>query len=99
MSEYDDEQLDYYASAEQVRDLNNTIIELRKEIVILKAQIEQYEKVPVPATVVEQFVQQEVQIRKLKSDLEYYMNHVPTNVIINRTNKEKPTRKGGIPKG
>ena len=99
MSDYEKEQLDYIASTEQIKDLNDTIIRLRKEIVILTARIEQYEKIPVPPTVIEQFVKQEAQIRKLNSDLEYYKNHVATNVIINRTNKEKPTRKGGIPKG
>lgn len=35
---------------------------------------------------------------KLIEDLEFYKSKVPDWVIINRENKKKPTRKGGIPR-
>jgi hypothetical protein len=39
----------------------------------------------------------EAQIRKLEDELAYYKSHVTKDIIINRQNKMKPVRTGGIP--
>jgi hypothetical protein len=101
MSDYSDhEVLTTYAeqTEKQIIDLNRTIVALRSKIALLEKELEERNKIPVPRTVVEQIVQQEAKIRKLEDDLKFYKNHVNPQIIINRENKEKPTRRGGIPK-
>ena len=98
MSDYIDDTIEAYATAKQVEELNRTIIKLRKHIVYLESEVARYEKIPIPKTVVQQIVELEAKNRKLQSDLKYYKNHVPVQVIINKEQKEKPTRRGGIPR-
>ena len=101
MSDWNDhEVLTTYAqqTEQQIIDLNRTIVALRSKIALLEKELEERNKIPVPRTVVDQIVQQEAKIRKLEDDLKYYKNHVNPQIIINRENKAKPTRSGGIPK-
>ena len=98
VDDYIDETIEAYATAKQVDELNKTIIELRKHIVYLESEVARYEKIPVPRLVVQQIVEFEQKIKKLNDDIEYYKKYVPVQVIINRENKNKPTRRGGIPK-
>ena len=93
-----DDVVESYASAKQIEELNRTIIELRKRIVYLESEIQRYEKIPVPRLVIEQIVDLEQKIKGKDADLEYYKKHVPVQVIINRENKKKPTRRGGVPR-
>lgn len=96
----DNEILTTYAeqTEQQIIDLNRTIVALRSRIAMLEQELEQRNKIPVPRTVLQQIVEQEAKIRKLEGDLKFYKNHVNPQIIINRENKEKPTRSGGIPK-
>ena len=101
MSEWNDhEVLTTYAqqTEQQIIDLNRTIVALRSKIAVLEQELKQRDQIPVPRTVVQQIVEQEAKIRKLEGDIKYYKKHVPTQIIINRENKTKPTRSGGIPK-
>jgi len=101
MSDYSDhEVLTTYAeqTEKQIIDLNRTIVALRSKVALLEKELEERNRIPVPRLVQQQFVEQEAKIRKLEGDIKYYKNHVPTQVIINREKKEKPTRSGGIPK-
>jgi SMC interacting uncharacterized protein involved in chromosome segregation len=104
MSDYKDaeEILDLYTrqTEGQITDLNNTIVALRTKVAYLEKQLEEAQRIPVPKSVIRQIAEMEQQMRKMKSDLDYYMPHVPKQVIINRMNKNnKPSRRGGIPKG
>jgi len=96
----DNEILTTYAqqTEQQIIDLNRTIVALRSKIALLEKELEERNRIPVPRTVVNQIVQQEAKIRKLEDDLKFYKNHVNPQIIINRENKAKPTRSGGIPK-
>jgi hypothetical protein len=99
MSDYSEQEiLSTYAeqTEKQIIDLNRTIVALRTRVAVLEKELEERNRIPVPRTVVEQIVDMERKIRKLENDLKYYKNHVPTQVIINRENKNKPTRKGGL---
>ena len=99
MSDYSEHEiLTTYAeqTEKQIIDLNRTIVALRTRVAMLEKELEERNRIPVPRTVVEQIVDMEQKIRKLENDLTYYKNFVPTQVIINRENKEKPTRKGGL---
>lgn len=99
MSDWQDNEIvEAYATAEQVQQLNETIIQLRKQIIFLQAEIEKYENLPMPRGVVDQIIQLEATNRKLEADLKFYKNHVNPQIVINRENKSKPTRRGGIPK-
>lgn len=101
MSDYSDHEIaTTYAqqTEQQIIDLNRTIVAMRSKIALLENEIREREKIPVPRTVLQQIVEQEQKIRKLENDLAYYKKHVNPQVIINRENKEKPTRRGGIPK-
>lgn len=82
----------------QIIELNKTIVALRSKITYLEKEIEAASKIPVPKTVIQQIIELEARNRKLQSDIDYYKKHLPVQVIINRENKEKSTRKGGIPK-
>ena len=99
MSDYSEQEiLSTYAeqTEKQIIDLNRTIVALRTRVAVLEKELEERNRIPVPRTVVEQIVDMERKIRKLENDLKNYKNHVPTQVIINRENKNKPTRKGGL---
>lgn len=99
MSDYSEHEiLSTYAeqTEKQIIDLNRTIVALRTRIAVLEKELDERNRVPVPRTVVEQIVEMERKIRKLQDDLTYYKKFVPTQVIINRENKDKPTRKGGL---
>ena len=98
MEDYSNGVLDVYATAKQIEELNSVIIQLRKQVVLQQAEIENYEKMKIPRTVLQQFIEQEAKIRRLEEDLKFYKKHVNPQIIINRENKEKPTRSGGIPK-
>jgi hypothetical protein len=82
----------------QIEDLNRIIIAFRTRVAILEKQLEEKEKLPVPSTVVKQMIELEQRNRKLKEDLDYYKGLLPDYVIINRENKNKPTRSGGLKK-
>lgn len=92
----DNEIIEAYATAEQVKELNETIIQLRKKIFLLQTEIQRYENLPMPRGVVEQHIQLQAKISKLERDIKYYKQYVPTKVIINRENKEQPSRRGGL---
>jgi len=100
MSDYNKEtdMVEVYATAKQIEELNKIIIDLRKQIVYLESQVDGYEKVPMPRTVVDQIIQLKSENEKLRDDIKFYQKHVSPSVIINRENKKKPTRRGGIPK-
>jgi len=93
---------DYYSDDDSseilVLELTKTVAKLKEENRNLKQELEAHKKLPVPKTVVKQFLEMQAIIEKLQSDLKYYKKHVPVQIIINKENKEKPTRKGGIPK-
>jgi predicted nucleic acid-binding Zn-ribbon protein len=102
MSDFESEEiLELYTmqTEGQIKDLNNTILALRTKVAYLEKKLKEAEDVPVPKTVLKQILELENKNRKLEEELKFYLNHVPKQVIINRTNKNKPTRKGGIPKG
>jgi hypothetical protein len=80
----------------QIIDLNKIIVALRTKISYLEKEIDEKNKIPVPKTVVYQIIELENKIKKLEEELSYYKNYVPIQVIINRENKIKPTRKGGL---
>lgn len=96
----DNEILTTYAeqTEKQIIDLNRTIVALRSRIALLEQELEERNRIPVPRLVQQQFVEQEAKIRKLEDDLKFYKKHVNPQIIINRENKAKPTRSGGIPK-
>ena len=96
----DNEVLTTYAqqTEQQIIDLNRTIVALRSRIALLEKELEERNRIPIPRLVQQQFIEQEAKIRKLESDLAFYKKHVNPQIIINRENKEKPTRRGGIPK-
>ena len=99
MSDYSEHEiLTTYAeqTEKQIIDLNRTIVALRTRVAMLEKELEERNRIPVPRTVIDQIVEMERKIRKLDDDLKYYKKFVPTQVIINRENKDKPTRKGGL---
>jgi hypothetical protein len=99
MSDYSDHEiLTTYAeqTEKQIIDLNRMIVALRTRISMLEKELDEKNRIPVPRTVIDQIVEMERKIRKLDDDLKYYKKFVPTQVIINRENKDKPTRKGGL---
>ena len=81
-----------------VLELTKTVARLKEENKDLREQVEAAQKLPVPKTVVKQFLEMQGLIQKLESDLRYYKKHVQKHVIINKENTDKPTRRGGIPK-
>jgi uncharacterized coiled-coil protein SlyX len=87
----------------QIQELNKIIIAFRtkaalleKQIESLKNQLKEREKIPVPQTVIKQIADLELKNRKLAEEIEYYKKFVPVQVIINRENNKKPTRRGGL---
>lgn len=94
MSYYNDED----AQDNLVVELSKAVSKLKAENKDLKKELEARDKVPIPKSVIQQIVQLQAIIQKLESDIKYYKKHVPVQVIINKEQKEKPTRRGGIPK-
>lgn len=80
----------------QIQDLNKIIIAFRTRVAILEKQLEEKEKMPIPQTIVAQIAGLELKNRKLVEELDYYKTYVPVQVIINRENNKKPTRRGGL---
>lgn len=64
----------------------------------LKKTLKERDNVHVPRYYETEFKKLLKENEKLKEDVDYYKSKVPVQVIINRENKGKPTRKGGIPK-
>jgi len=64
----------------------------------LKKELKERDNVHVPRYYEHEFAKVMKQNQQLQEDLDYYKSKVPVQVIINRENKGKPTRKGGIPK-
>lgn len=99
MSDYLSHEILEIGLEQQILELNKVIVSLRTRIAELEQQLNAKEKMPVPTSIVKQIVEMEAIIRKQHSDLEYYKGFVPSQIIINRENKNKPSsRKGGIPK-
>jgi hypothetical protein len=81
-----------------VIELSRAVSNLKAENTDLKQQLSAAEKIPVPRTIIKQIFGMEATLRKLIDDVNYYKRHVTKDIIINRNNKNKPTRRGGIPK-
>jgi uncharacterized coiled-coil protein SlyX len=96
--DYIDHEILSIGTEKQIIELNKMIVSLRTQVAELQKELDAKEKLPVPKSIVQQIVEMEAIIRKQQADLEYYKKHVPVQVIINKENKEKPTRKGGIPR-
>jgi predicted RNase H-like nuclease (RuvC/YqgF family) len=94
--------MSYYNDADNseilILELTKTVSRLKEENNNLKQELEAQTKLPVPKSVVKQFLEMQAIIQKLESDLTYYKKYVPVQIIINKENKEKPTRKGGLPR-
>ena len=81
-----------------VVELTKTVARLKEENRTLKQELEARDKLPIPKSVVKQFLELQGIIQKYESDLKYYKKHVAKEIIINKENADKPTRRGGIPK-
>ena len=77
-------------------ELKSTIMDLAAENIELRRVILDFEKIPVPRSVISQIAELTKQVRDLEEDIEFYKPHIPLAVIINRKNKDKPTRQGGF---
>lgn len=64
----------------------------------LKKELKERERTGVSREVEREIQKMMKEQEKLIEDLEFYKSKVPDWVIINRENKKKPTREGGIPK-
>ena len=86
----------------QLSELNKLIVSLRTKVAYLEKELvterEEREKIPLPKSVIQQVVELELKNQKLEQEIAYWKRFVPKHVIINKENKEKPTRRGGIPK-
>jgi len=107
MGEYKDaeELVDLYQKQreQQLTDLNKVIVALRTKVSILENTLEkerkEREKIPLPLSVVKQIVELETKNRMLIADLQFFLKHVPNQIIINRLKQDKkPTRRGGLKK-
>ena len=81
-----------------VVELTKTVARLKEENRTLKQELEARDKLPIPKSVVKQFLEMQGIIQKLESDAEFYKKFVPIQERLNREQKYKPTRRGGIPK-
>ena len=86
----------------QIGELYTQITIQNTKISALQRQLEEErkdrEELPIPKSFINKTQELLRTIDKLEEDLAYYKKHVPVQVIINKENKEKPTRRGGIPK-
>lgn len=64
----------------------------------LKKELKERDKVQVPRFYENEFKKLMKENEDLKSDIEFYKSKVPVQVIINKEDKKKPTRRGGVPK-
>jgi len=64
----------------------------------LKAELKERDNVHVPRYYENEFTKLLKERDELQKEVEFYKAKVPVQIVINRENKEKPTRKGGIPK-
>jgi hypothetical protein len=64
----------------------------------LKEELQERDKVQVPRYYEDEFKKLLRENDHLKKEVEFFKSKVPVQVVINRENKQKPTRKGGIPK-
>ena len=90
--------MDYNDNDALVIELSSLLTTLKAENKKLKSELESKDSLPIPKTIVRQIVEMEAVIRKQQSDIEYYKKYVPVQIIINKEQKEKPTRRGGVPK-
>ena len=81
-----------------IETLNETIVRLRSENLKMREAIKEFERIPVPKTVISQIAELTKRIRELEADMEFYKPYIPIDVVINRLNKDKPKRKGGFRK-
>lgn len=86
------------SNEQQITELNKLIVALRTKVNYLERELEARDKVPLPKSIVQQIMNLEAENARLKNDIKYYKNHVQPQVIINKENKSKPTRRGGVPK-
>lgn len=93
-----EEVFDVYFSQynEQVKELNRQIVALKTRNALLQEEIDEFNRLPVP-----NYIQKEMQKlvnenKKLQEDVKYYKKYVPVQKIINREEKKKPTRSGGL---
>jgi len=96
MSDYYDDNKLSVGTEKQLVELNKVIVSLRTRIAELESELKARDELPVPKTIVQQIVEMEAVIRKQEADLTYYKKHVNPQIIINKENKEKPTRRGGL---
>jgi seryl-tRNA synthetase len=91
----------------QIIDLNKIIVALRTKIDYLENKNKELqeelqkeknerEKIPVPKSIIYQIVDLKNEIKKLNDDLIYYKSYIPAQIVLNRENKNKPTRSGGL---
>jgi len=90
--------MDYNDNDALVIELSSLLTTLKAENKKLKNELQSRDSLPIPKTIVRQIVEMEAVIRKQQSDIEYYKKYVPVQIIINKEQKEKPTRRGGIPR-
>jgi hypothetical protein len=98
--------VDYYTDDEKISvgterqlvELNKMIVTLRTRVAELESELAARDRLPVPKTIIQQIVEMEAIIRKQQADIAYYKKHVNPQIIINKENKEKPTRRGGLPR-
>jgi predicted RNase H-like nuclease (RuvC/YqgF family) len=81
-----------------ILELTKTVARLKEENKDLRQQLEAHKKLPVPKTVVKQFLELQAIIQRLESDVAHYKRYVPIQERLNREQKQKSTRRGGIPK-
>lgn len=93
-----EEVFDVYFSQynDQVKELNRQIVALKTRNALLQEQIEENERAPVPMIVQKEMQKLIAENKKLQEDLKYYKKYVPVQIIINREEKKKPTRGGGL---
>jgi chromosome segregation ATPase len=86
----------------QIGELYTQITILNTKIASLNKQIEEErndrEELPIPKSFIIKVQEMMTTISKLEEDIAYYKKYVPVQIIINKENKEKPTRKGGLPR-
>lgn len=93
-----EEVFDVYFSQynEQVKELNRQIVALKTRNALLQEEIDEFNRLPVPSIVQKEMQKLVNENKKLQEDVKYYKKYVPVQKIINREEKKKPTRSGGL---
>lgn len=78
--------------------INHKISQLEDINKNLKKELKERDNVQVPRFYETEFKKLMNKNEDLKKEVEFYKSKVPVQVVINRENKEKPTRRGGVPK-